>query len=143
MSDLSITAPSDHAIRRFDILVFAALAVVMLATRPHSLSEFVHLPETSLASFLVAGFYIRPRLAFPALFALAFAIGIGLAYAFYRAVTAGTTDAMLGWGLTTIGLLIMQGFLKEWLFARMNMLSILSEVKRLQWQVAQLEKARD
>jgi len=76
-------------------------------------------------------------------FALAFAIGIGLAYAFYRAVTAGTTDAMLGWGLTTIGLLIMQGFLKEWLFARMNMLSILSEVKRLQWQVAQLEKARD
>ena len=56
MSDLSITAPSDHAIRRFDILVFAALAVVMLATRPHSLSEFVHLPETSLASFLVAGF---------------------------------------------------------------------------------------
>lgn len=78
MSDLSITDPSDHAIRRFDILVFAALAVVMLATRPHSLSEFVHLPETSLASFLVAGFYIRPRLAFPALFALAFAIDLAV-----------------------------------------------------------------
>ncbi len=78
MSDLSITAPSDHAIRRFDILVFAALVVVMLATRPHSLSEFVHLPETSLASFLVAGFYIRPRLAFPALFALAFAVDLAV-----------------------------------------------------------------
>ena len=61
---------------RLDIAIFAALAAVMLITRPHSLSEFVHLPETSLASFVVAGYYIRSRLAFPALFALAFAIDV-------------------------------------------------------------------
>lgn len=71
-------------------------------------------------------------------FGLAILIGIALAYAFYRAVTGDSTDAMLGWGLTTIALLIMQGFLKEWMFARMNMLMILREVKRLQLQVAEL-----
>lgn len=71
-------------------------------------------------------------------FAIAIVIGIGLAYAFYRAITADSSDAMLGWGLTTIGLLIMQGFLKEWMFARMNMLMVLREVKRLQLQVAEL-----
>ncbi|AKM11665.1 hypothetical protein [Croceicoccus naphthovorans] len=64
------------AIRRFDAILFAVLATVMLATRPHSLSEYIHLPETSLASFLVAGFYIRSHLAFPALFALGFAIDV-------------------------------------------------------------------
>nr|WP_298926233.1 DUF6768 family protein [uncultured Erythrobacter sp.] len=71
-------------------------------------------------------------------FAIAIVIGIGLAYSFYRAITADGSDAMLGWGLTTIGLLIMQGFLKEWMFARMNMLTMLGEVKRLQVQVALL-----
>ncbi|MHA7819104.1 MAG: DUF6768 family protein [Erythrobacter sp.] len=71
-------------------------------------------------------------------FAIAIAIGIGLAYAFYRALTADTSDAMTGWGLTCIALLIMQGFLKEWMFARMNMLTLLAEVKRLQVQIALL-----
>lgn len=75
-------------------------------------------------------------------FMIAIAIGIGLAYCFYRAVTADTTDAILGWGLTTIGLLIMQGFLKEWMFARMTMLTLLGEIKRLQVQVALLGEER-
>ena len=42
-------------------------------------------------------------------FAIAIVIGIGLAYSFYRALTAGAIDGMLGWGLTSIALLIMQG----------------------------------
>ena len=74
-------------------------------------------------------------------FAIAIVIGLGLAYCFYRAVTADG-DEMLGWGLVTIGLLIMQGFLKEWMFARMNMMTVLREVKRLQVQVAMLEEER-
>ena len=61
---------------RFDLLVFAALAVVMLVTRSHSLSQYVHLPDTSWASFFVAGCYIRSRHAFPALFLLGFAIDL-------------------------------------------------------------------
>ncbi|MDJ0641232.1 MAG: hypothetical protein QNJ15_00305 [Erythrobacter sp.] len=71
-------------------------------------------------------------------FGFAIFIGLGLAYVFYRAVTADTTDQIIGWGLTCIALLIMQGFLKEWMFARMNMLTVLREVKRLQVQVALL-----
>jgi hypothetical protein len=33
---------------------------------------------------------------------------------------------------------VMQGFIKDWFFSRMNMLTILREVKRLQVQVAML-----
>ncbi|QFT77111.1 DUF6768 family protein [Erythrobacter sp. THAF29] len=73
-------------------------------------------------------------------FVIAIVIGLGLAYSFYRAVTADGTDAILGWGLTCIGLLVMQGFLKEWMFARMNMLTVLREIKRLQVQIAMLEE---
>lgn len=69
-------------------------------------------------------------------FAIAIAIGIGLAYSFYRAIIAGGGDAMIGWSFVCIALLVMQGFLKEWMFARMNMLTLLSEIKRLQVQVA-------
>lgn len=72
--------------------------------------------------------------------AIAIVLGFGLAYAFYRAFTADSSDALVGWGLTCIALLVMQGFLKEWMFARMNMLTLLSEVKRLQVQVALLSE---
>lgn len=67
---------ADLHIRQFDAVLLAALACLMLATRPYSFSQYVHLPETSLASFFVAGFYIRSRLAFPALFALGLAIDV-------------------------------------------------------------------
>lgn len=69
-------------------------------------------------------------------FVIAIFIGIGLAYSFYRAITADTSDTMIGWGMTTLGLLVMQGFLKEWMFARMTMLTLLSEIKRLQVQLS-------
>jgi hypothetical protein len=39
--------------------------------------------------------------------------------------------------------LVIVGFAKEWMFARMNMLTILREVKRLQIQVALLDEKRD
>ncbi len=73
-------------------------------------------------------------------FVIAILIGISLAYSFFRAITAPGGDAMIGWGLTSVALLIMQGFLKEWMFARMNMLTLLGEVKRLQVQVALLSE---
>jgi hypothetical protein len=62
--------------KSFDFAIFVALALVMLITRSHSLSHLVHLPDTSLASFFVAGFYIRSRLAMPALFTLGLAIDL-------------------------------------------------------------------
>lgn len=79
MTVLTQSLARPHA-RRFDIIVFAALAALMLATRPHSLSQYVHLPETSLASFFVAGFYLRSRFAFAALFALGFVIDVVTIY---------------------------------------------------------------
>lgn len=74
-------------------------------------------------------------------FAIAITIGIGLTYCVYRAVTS-EGDAMIGWGLICLALLIMQGFLKEWMFARINMLTLLCEVKRLQVQVAMLDESQ-
>lgn len=67
-------------LKSFDFAIFAALCLVMLITRSHSLSQVVHLPETSLATFFLAGFYIRSRLAMPALFALGYAIDLVVIY---------------------------------------------------------------
>jgi len=65
-------------IRRYhpDVIVFAVLALVMLITRTHSLSPYMHLPDTSLASFFVLGFLVRRVTAFAALFLLGFAIDV-------------------------------------------------------------------
>jgi hypothetical protein len=76
------------------------------------------------------------------IFVIAFFIGMGLIYAGYRFFTAEAVDDRILWGLVTVAALLMQGFTKDWFFSRMNMLNILREVKRLQWQVAQLEKER-
>jgi len=75
-------------------------------------------------------------------FAIAFALGMFLLYAVYRTLTAPDYESAVGWGLGLIGTLILQGFVKEWLFARMNMLAIMREVKRLQVQVALLGEER-
>lgn len=66
--------------RRFQTGLFAVLALVMLATRTHSFSNLFHVPDTSWASFALAGYYLRSRFAFPALFALAFAIDVVMIY---------------------------------------------------------------
>jgi len=73
-------------------------------------------------------------------FVVAIAIGLGLVYCVYRAMTADGTDAILGWGLSSLALLIMQGFLKQWMFEQVNMLTVLREVKRLQVQIAMLSE---
>lgn len=61
---------------RFDLAVFGMLALVMLVTRTHSLSNVMHLPDTSLASFFVLGFLVRRAAAFAGLFLLGFAIDV-------------------------------------------------------------------
>jgi hypothetical protein len=47
------------------------LAVLMAATRSHHFASITHLPDASWAVFFLAGFYLRPLWAFPALLALA------------------------------------------------------------------------
>ena len=46
------------------------------------------------------------------------------------------------WAIALLAVLIMLGFIKQWMFERMNMLTILREVKRLQVQVALLSEDR-
>lgn len=74
--DRSLPAPS----ARFELVTLALLAAVMLITRTHSLSDLVHLPDTSLASFFVLGYLVRRPLAFAGLFLLGFAIDVVVIY---------------------------------------------------------------
>ena len=61
---------------RFELSVLALLAAVMLITRTHSLSQVMHLPDTSLASFFLLGYLVRRPGAFFGLFGLGFAIDV-------------------------------------------------------------------
>ena len=56
-----------------NIAIFVTLITLMAATRDHHFGSALHLPDASLAIFLLAGFYL-PRLALPVLL-----IGAGLA----------------------------------------------------------------
>lgn len=72
------------------IAIFVGLAALMAATRDHHFGSVTHLPDASLAIFLLAGFYL-PRWAFPALLA-----GAGLAD-YYAIHYNGVSD----WCFTT------------------------------------------
>jgi hypothetical protein len=75
-----MTASNSSLTTPWRLGLLALLAIVMLATRSHLLSDhFGPLPDASWAVFFIAGFYLRgsARWAFPALMALA----VGIDYA--------------------------------------------------------------
>lgn len=74
------------------------------------------------------------------IFAVAFVLGFVLIYAGYRFFTASAADDYLWWGLVTLAVLMMQGFIKEWFYNRMNMISVLRELKKMQMQIALLSE---
>ncbi|MEX0341635.1 MAG: DUF6768 family protein [Erythrobacter sp.] len=76
------------------------------------------------------------------IFVFAIPIGLAVVYCGFRFFTAPGFDEAVWWGIVTLGLLTMQGFIKEWFYARMNLLSMLRELKRLQVQVAMLAEDR-
>ena len=76
-------------------------------------------------------------------FAIALVLGVLLVYAGFRFFTAADMEQATWWGIITLAVLLMQGFIKEWFYNRMNMLSVLREVKRLQLQVAELGENRN
>jgi hypothetical protein len=59
-------------------------------------------------------------------------------FAAWSLLTAEETRQLILWAVAVVVAVVMQGFIKDWFFSRMNMLSILREVKRLQVQVAML-----
>lgn len=52
------------------IILFALMVLLMASTRSHHFDTLTHLPDASLAVFLIAGIYL-PMLAFPALLVVA------------------------------------------------------------------------
>ncbi len=73
----------------------------------------------------------------------AFTTVLGLVFLFVLWQAAHTTDHPIVhaiWAIAGVAVLVIIGFAKEWMFARMNMLTILREIKRLQVQVAMLSE---
>lgn len=77
-----LTISRNDSVSRKDTGILALLAVLMLATRPHVLDQYLHMPDTSWASFFVLGYFVQSRLAFPALFTLGFVIDVVVIYMF-------------------------------------------------------------
>ena len=74
-------------------------------------------------------------------FAMAVVFGVILIAVFWQVAHTSHPVVHTLWAITGVAVLIMLGFLKMWIFNRMNMLTILREVKRLQVQVAMLSDA--
>lgn len=75
-----------------------------------------------------------------------FTAALGVLFLFVIWKTANTTDNVAAhtlWAIMGVALLVVIGFAKEWMFARMNMLTVLREIKRLQLEVALLREERE
>lgn len=60
--------------RNVNLGVFAAFAVLMIATRFHHFGDLLHLPDASMALFFLGGLYLRRHWQFAVFLALAVAI---------------------------------------------------------------------
>ncbi|MEM1196803.1 MAG: DUF6768 family protein [Pseudomonadota bacterium] len=71
-----------------------------------------------------------------------FSVALGLMFLFviWQLVQTSEPIAHTLWAISGVALLVILGFAKEWLFARMNMLTVLREIKRLQLEVAMLRE---
>jgi hypothetical protein len=74
------------------------------------------------------------------IFAVAVALGIALFVAIWQMLTADTDRQLLIWVAVTLGLLMAQGFVKQWFFERMNLMTILRELKRVELRIARIEE---
>ena len=77
------------------------------------------------------------------IFAFTAALGVLFLFVIWKAATS--TDNIAAhtlWAISGVALLVVIGFAKEWMFARMNMLTVLREIKRLQLEVALLREER-
>jgi hypothetical protein len=70
---------------------------------------------------------------------------LGFLFVFVMWKVATSTDNYVAhtlWAISGVALLVILGFAKEWMFARMNMLTVLREIKRLRIEVALLREER-
>ncbi|MEM6857224.1 MAG: DUF6768 family protein [Pseudomonadota bacterium] len=74
-------------------------------------------------------------------FGLSLALGLLFLYVLWN--VAHSTDHPIIhaiWAIAGVAVLVILGFAKEWMFARMNMLTVLREVKRVQLEVVALRE---
>jgi hypothetical protein len=72
-----------------------------------------------------------------------FTVALGLLFLYVLWNVAHSTDHPIVhaiWAIAGVAVLVIMGFAKEWMFARMNMLTVLREVKRVQLEVAALRE---
>lgn len=74
------------------------------------------------------------------IFAVAVALGIALFVAIWQMLIADTDRQLFIWVAVTLGLLMAQGFVKQWFFERMNLMTILRELKRVELRIARMEE---
>ncbi len=75
-------------------------------------------------------------------FVVTFFLAIATFYAIWQFFTVDPVRETVMWGIGVLIGFIATGFTKDWFFSRMNMLTVLREVKRLQVQVAMLSEDR-
>lgn len=72
-----------------------------------------------------------------------FTVALGLLFLYVLWNVAHSTDHPIIhaiWAIAGVAVLVILGFAKEWMFARMNMLTVLREVKRVQLEVVALRE---
>lgn len=75
-------------------------------------------------------------------FGMSVVLGGALIFCIYKLATSHHQFEHSMWAIAALFVVVMQGFAKDWFFSRMNMLTILREVKRLQVQVALLREGK-
>ena len=70
------------------------------------------------------------------IFALTFVMSAAMFYCGWQAIIATELRETVLWATGVVVLVMSIGFMKDWLFSRLNMLAILREVKRLEVLVA-------
>lgn len=67
-----------------------------------------------------------------------FFVFMGVVYSGWRAFNAVDVREIILWSTGVVVLFMMVGFSKNWIFQRMNLLSVLTELKTLELRIAQL-----
>ncbi len=77
------------------------------------------------------------------IFGFTVVMGFGFLYIIWQVAHTREPIEHTLWAIAALAVLVIIGFAKDWMFSRMNMLTILREVKRLQVQVALLSEKQD
>lgn len=73
-------------------------------------------------------------------FVLAFVLAMVFFYTLYRVVIAETDRDAIVWGLGALAAFSATGFVKQWFFERMNLMTVLRELKRIELRIARIEE---